>query len=414
MMRASALLLLAAITVVGLTSSAGASSTSESLWSRGLAALQKGDGVRALALLDRALEADPKDGRARFYRGMARRSVGDLAGAAEDFRAVAAADHGGDPIAARAAEELERTLAASAPDRATQSEPTARETQAASRFSLRASAALEYDSNIELAPDDASVRALYGIDEDHDGRVAMRARAGYVLYHSPLMEVVAAYEPEQSVHFSVEESDLQVHRASLAMTGAHSALSWGGLGSYDFQLVDEKEFLSEVVLSPWLSWAQGHGASLALAYRFALRDFCRQPFGSLLDGNLQSVALIESFDLGSQGSRLDVGYRFDRVNTDHTDGASLENNAHTIAAAVLWMLPWGLEADAAYAWRDSDYDDASLGRDDSEHRVRVGVARGLGSLLRLRVAQEAYFHGSDRQSFQYQRYVTSAVLEARY
>lgn len=63
---------------------------SQMLWSRGLIELQAGRNQAALDLLQEAVDSDPRDVQARYYRAVARSRVGDRAGAIEDLRVVLA------------------------------------------------------------------------------------------------------------------------------------------------------------------------------------------------------------------------------------------------------------------------------------------------------------------------------------
>ena len=65
-----------------------ASESSERLYSRGLVELHAGRTAPALALFDRAVDADPGDPYALYYRAVTRARVKDLAGAIADLRAA--------------------------------------------------------------------------------------------------------------------------------------------------------------------------------------------------------------------------------------------------------------------------------------------------------------------------------------
>jgi Tfp pilus assembly protein PilF len=69
-----------------------ANERSQMLWSRGLIELQAGRYPAALELFQEAVDADPDDGRAHYYRAVARARLGDRDGAISDLRAVLAAE----------------------------------------------------------------------------------------------------------------------------------------------------------------------------------------------------------------------------------------------------------------------------------------------------------------------------------
>lgn len=76
-----------------LNPSAGvADERSKMLWSRGLIELQAERAAAALELFQRAVDTDPGDMQARYYRAVARARTGDREGAVADLRAVLAAE----------------------------------------------------------------------------------------------------------------------------------------------------------------------------------------------------------------------------------------------------------------------------------------------------------------------------------
>ena len=69
-----------------LTGPARANEASQALSARALIALNAGQKAEALALLDRAVEADPDDPEVRYQRGVVRARTGDTNGAIEDLQ----------------------------------------------------------------------------------------------------------------------------------------------------------------------------------------------------------------------------------------------------------------------------------------------------------------------------------------
>ncbi len=423
------------------SSSSAAGLSSEALWSKGLAVLGNGEPEAAIELFDRAIAADPAEVRARFYRGLAYRMAGERERAVSDLRAVAEATGSRDPVVGRAALELAETLLdagraeealpwldkaqANATTRADAERLAAEAKQQAggtldegaearSRLSLSASSKLEYDSNVPLGPEDADLRGLYGIRNEQDGRVVLAASAGYALHHSAQADVVGSYTVEQSLHFDHSDSNIQRHQVALAAAMGHDRLSWGAAGSYSFYLLGDESFLSDVAFGPWVRIHQGRGADFALSYRLRRSYFHQAPFDSLSEGIIHSVGGLQSFELGDSGGRATAGYRFERRESAEAAGDAFAYNAHSASIGLLWMFPREFAADAAYVFRHADYDEASRGRDDDEHRVVFGVTKQLSPAWALRVAHESRFHDSSQASFEYRRHVTSLSLAVRY
>jgi Tfp pilus assembly protein PilF len=88
MTRLVAGLILAASLLV--STGAGASEQSERLYSRGLVDFHAGRYTQALALFQQAVDADPEDVYARYYRGVTSARLNDFAAAAADLRRVVA------------------------------------------------------------------------------------------------------------------------------------------------------------------------------------------------------------------------------------------------------------------------------------------------------------------------------------
>jgi Flp pilus assembly protein TadD len=73
-----------------ISTGAGASEQSERLYSRGLVDFHTGRYTQALTLFQRAVDADPDDVYARYYRGVIYARLNDFAAAATDLRRVVA------------------------------------------------------------------------------------------------------------------------------------------------------------------------------------------------------------------------------------------------------------------------------------------------------------------------------------
>lgn len=92
---------LALVTLVALlnVSTGVADERAKMLWSRGLIELQAGRNEAALKLFQEAIDADPSDLHARYYRAVTRARLADRQGAIDDLRAVLAAEPGFDEAA---------------------------------------------------------------------------------------------------------------------------------------------------------------------------------------------------------------------------------------------------------------------------------------------------------------------------
>lgn len=404
-LRATRIVLAAAF--VALSSISAAADRGEKLWSKGLAAMARGETESAIALFDEALELEPGSVRALTYRGLARRSAGDIDGAVRDLRRAAETADSTDPIVERAKLELAQTLALA--ESSDEEGP-----RAASRVGLFAAARLEYDSNAILAPDDSALHALYGVRGEADGRAVIEAGGSYAFVRSDRSDLVGAYSASQSLHFEDADSDVQRHQVALLAATERDRLALGASARYGFYLVDEESFASEIAAGPWLRFTETAGADLALSYELRHGFFYDDPFDDLSEGSLHSFAALQGFDIGEEGSRLVAGYKFELRDAAESTGEIFDFRAHVVAAGAAWVLPHGVTIDGAYIYRVADFDAASLGRDDSEHRFVASVAKQLSALFWLRLSQQSRLHDSDQPTFEYRRHVTSISLEARY
>ncbi|HYB98710.1 MAG TPA: tetratricopeptide repeat protein [Candidatus Limnocylindrales bacterium] len=340
-----------------------------------------------------AAEASPT---ARYYRGLAAYRAGDKAAAEADFAYVV--QNAPDSEIGRQARVFLEQIG---------------ETDAVV-FRLHGGAAMEYDSNVALAPDDDFIASLYGVSDEDDFRTVITAGAAYSPYVTSRTHLSFAYDFLQSLHFDLDEFDVQTHKAQGQLALFRGPATIGLTGQYEFSLLDFESLAHGITAFPWIRFEEEGLGRTELYYRMRYRDFVHDDFDPLRDNVNHAPGIRQILDLGAPGRVLMFGYRFDFEDATAGIGRRFEYLGHQVEAGVEWPLTDAMTASAMYAFKVKDYDDASRGRDDEEHHVITRVEHRLNRFLWL--AGSYVFRGnySDKANFEYYRHIVSLGLEARY
>jgi tetratricopeptide (TPR) repeat protein len=503
--------LLVAGCLAGTNAGASERGKAERLYTKGLAEMHAGRGDAALVLFQQAVEADPQDVHAIYYRGLGYGKAGRYKEAADDLRVVVAANdsavprarlelgyalyrlerfdeaaaeleiaskeeaaHAGEAMlllgiveirrghneAARAdlakVETLDPKLAVQARyyqglaawragDREVAETHFAwvrdqpgdmvftREAQAfleggdsagtGRPYRLHAGFALEYDSNVVLAPeDDAIAEGIYGISDQDDGRALFTAGGQYAVLSRPNLRIALGYDFLQSLHFDLEEFDIQTHRAGFEGAWLHGALTIGLSGAYDFSLLDNESLLHAGTILPWARWDEGDFGRTEAYYRMRPRDFVLEPYDPVRDSINHAVGVRQFFSLGARNRNIIVGYRYDADRADKTIGEQFDYDGHQFEGGLQWDFGNDLYADALYAYKLENYDGASASpfdpsldaRDDDEHTVITRVEKRVWDYVWLKASYIFRDNQSDQESFDYGRHIASLGVEVRY
>jgi tetratricopeptide (TPR) repeat protein len=483
---------------LGWNGPADASDRSARLYSRALVELHAGHNDRARQLLDDAVNADPTDAYALYYRGTIRGRLGDLGGAVADLRAAlalrpdldeaaldlgVALDESGKPVEAippleqasrrreleatarlylgiaqlhadrpadaranlaavsvldprlaptaeyylglasqRAGEteEAERHFAAAeaAPDTAAGREARdilQRMREGGKPWTVYGSVGFQYDSNVVLAGNDV------GISRKDDGRAVIDVGGAYSWRLGDALRLSTGYEFFQSLHFDLHEFNLQDHRPEIRLLGGWDFVRFGLLARYDFYLRDGSAFLNQATGSPWISVDEAGRGRLDTYYRVRLRDFLESRF-DVRDSVNQAPGIRQVFYLGAPERYFAVGYQFDREDPNHNtdDANSFAYDGHEVNFALGCTFPFGLSAEADYAYRQEQYPAGSRftvanptreGRLDKVHQVALLARQPIWGPLRVVVGYFGDFNGSNDPTFDYDRHIASIALE---
>jgi tetratricopeptide (TPR) repeat protein len=364
----------------------------------GILHARRGDIARAHPALSQAIAADPsKDVVGRYYMGLASWRGGDQEAARENFSSVVTRDPGG--AFGREASAYLDLLGG----------------EQGRSWRVYGGAAFEYDTNVALAPDDdALANTTFGISDRDDGRAVLTAGGAWAFYRSPKAHLSLGYDLNQSLHFELDEFDVQSHKLRGQAAFFHGPVSYGLTSTWEYSFLDFDDFHRGGSLLPWLRFEQpGFGRS-EVYYRMRTRDFVLAPFDGLRDSTNHAAGGRQFFNMGARGRDLFAGYRFEADRSESAAGRRFDFDAHQVEAGIDWSFDFGVRSLLVYAFRIEDYASASGGRDDDEHHVSLRLEKEVTPLLWVTSGYTLRLNDSNRRAFDYSRHITSLGLEVRY
>lgn len=354
--------------------------------------------------LDRALARDPSLAVAvQYYRGVIAYRRGDFAAAEEQFRAV-------EREAPTSALGLEASQFIDVIER---TRPTG--------YRLFARTALEYDSNVALAPD----TTLPGAEsEEGDGRFVVNAGGTFVPWSNHTAGLSLGYEFFQSLHFDLHEFNLQDHRPTVQLTAEHGAFSGGLLGRYDYYFLTDDSFMQEGTVFPWGSMEQEGFGHTDVYYRMQRRDYKQLEF-QVLNGFYHETGARQFVELGNPTREAWVGYQFEASVLFDGGQDEYQYDAHQVEVGLRWLMPYAVTFETGYRYAHKDYDSASGNafrpapgrrRRDHDQRVVAAFERPLSEISPHLFVTASYFgtfNESNKDDFEYDRHIGSLGVEVR-
>jgi len=369
----------------------------------GVAYLRLQELDRAAASLARVESSDPMLLQAgQYYRALLAYQRGDREAAAAGFRKVVD-ESPGTAFAREAGEFL-----------------SAIESREIVPYRLRGSVGFEYDSNVILAPDDQALKQQAGVANQEDGRFTIAAGGSYIWRPEPF-RVALGYDFFQSLHFDLEEFNLQDHRPSLVVSAARGPVQFGVLAEYNFYLKSDDRFLQEGTAMPWVALSAGDRGRTEFSYRMRRRDFLLDQF-EVRDAFNHAFAARQVIFLGSPQRQFAVGYRFD-VDDPIRGGESqrFAYFANEVNVGLSWDLPFDVQGDAGYAFRRERYRRVSSvyvndrdARRDNEHDVVASLSRPINDHFDVAAGYSGTINDSNARAFTYDRHIASIRLLARW
>lgn len=287
-------------------------------------------------------------------------------------------------------------------------------------WSIGGYAGFEFDSNVPLAANQHDIEKSRGIDQKEDGRSVLGVGAAYRIVDSNLVQGTLSYDLTQSLHFQINDFDLQGHRLRLDLSTPDGALQYGVTGLYDFYLLNFEKFYQQGLAIPWLVYRENTVTATQVYYRFRSRDYLNDPFDPFRDGYNNAVGLRQFFLLGAVGRQLSVGYQWEDENPISDDGNDFEYAANQIDLRLDFeLLDWATGV-AGYVFRLEDYQfrNSRTGtppafgrrRHDGQHQIVLHLERPLLPYLVAEIEYLGVINGSNIDEFEYNRHVVSAAV----
>ncbi len=284
-------------------------------------------------------------------------------------------------------------------------------------YRMRGAVGFEYDTNVLLAPGDELLKDQAGVSRQQDGRFSISAGGSYFWRFDPV-RVALGYDFYQSLHFDLQEFNLQDHRPALEVTANLGAVQLGVLGEYNFYLKQDNRFLQEGTVLPWIAIAADEWGRSEFSYRLRRRDFLQDEF-AVRDAFNHAFAARQVVFLGAPERYLSLGYRFDIDDPVRSgDSERFAYFANEVNTGIGWQLPFEVTAEASYAFRHERYKGTSNNytnridaRRDNESDIVVALARQLSESLSVTVGYSGTINNSNALAFKYDRHITSLALQ---
>lgn len=377
---------------------AGEPDSADSNFYLGLALYKLNRYTAAGAAFERAAEIDPAYGAALLFRGLSHQADGAYDRAVPFFRKAAEADpdfeqlayynigislyRAGDPDAAK--EALDRAIALD-PD--SESAGDARQLLAsieaigegyARDWRASVSAGYQYDDNVST--DEIDV-----VTNVHDTAFVFDASASYKMLRGSVVDLEIGYDFFQSLYDDQDDSDLQLHSASLVAEKRLGALDASLSYVYARALLGRNDFLGLHSLTPSL----GYGVTPAW-YVNLLLNFQDKNFIDNRDRNsrVHGAGLNNFLSFMDGRGSFSAGYR---IETEDTKGPEFEYLGHFLHAALAVPVPgpalarWNPKVTLGWAYFNKNYENVTAIIADERKDERITLSLGLTADLTERV-----------------------------
>lgn len=296
------------------------------------------------------------------------------------------------------------------------------------RLRLYAGTGLQYDSNVILAPSGELGAALaksdVGVTRQADGRATFLLGGQYAIAQTRQARLLAGYEFYQSVHFTLRSFDLQGHRGSVQLSRRSGVAEFGLLGRYDYYLLDLDDFLREGTVLPYARVTEGTLGSTEVSFQLRRRDFLKPEF-HVRDAFNYAPAIAQNFCVRRCDRVLAVSYQFDAEETEPgLVPRAFAYHGHQVGVGLSWAFPFEFKVEADYAFRHETYDrEASGGRKDQEHLTIFLARKALSEHIDFVFGYYGQVNftnsvqivnGVPQKLFEYERYIGTIGIEARY
>ncbi len=360
---------------------------------RGIARLKLRSYGGARADLERAASSEILGLPSRYYLGLVAYEQRDWSTAKQHLQAVATASPDSDlgREAARVLEKLKGARTAS--------------------YQARAEFGLQYDDNLNLAPDNDPL----GITGIRDARATIGAGADLMLLEKDGLRLLAGYDFFQSVHFSDDDFNLQNHRPAVQVQYDAGKAQLGIATRYDYYSLDGRSFHQGVQALPWVSIPEGDFGRTELFYRYRWRKFfLSRPgfeFRDIRDARNHAAGIDQFIYLGSSRQYVKVGAQYAREDPSNTAGERFGYDGFEVGTKLGWHFPeYSLDTAIGYSFRFEDYFSQSAGRDDREHQFLISIEKPMSERVTLVLGYLGVVNVSNKAAFEYERNIGSISL----
>jgi hypothetical protein len=268
--------------------------------------------------------------------------------------------------------------------------------------------------------------------EQRDGRTVVTLAAQFRPVRTPTWHLGATYDLFQSVHFELNDFDIQSHTAGLFAHLNVDRLSFRTEAQANLTLLDLDHFSNALTLQPSLVWRQTDISFAIASVSYTRTDYKESLSGSEdpevrdRDGSRIRVGLRQFVLFNPKKSSLELSYAYE---TSRNDGTDWEYDSHNVGLGLQTPLGWKstLSLDGDYRRRDylhiNSFDAATFGvlssndqRKRKDHYLIAtdAVSRPIGPYLTLSLSYAHTRSLSNITFFDYRRNVVSVQLTGRY
>lgn len=372
---------------------------------------------KALPHFERAMTLDPSlTPNAQYYRGLALYASERDAQAQEAFQAVL--QSGPDSPLARQSQRYLEALAQRVSSRRL--------------VQVQGTLSLEYDDNVILEPNDIEISG------QADGRMVINVLGRLIPVRTPPWTLGVEYALFQSVHFDLNEFDIQSHTAGLFGSLKLDRVTLYAAANYNYTFLDNTRFSEAVTLQPSAIIKESESLFTVVSVRYRLSNFFdaipagQNPDVRERDGWAVRTGFYQYFLFNDQRASFRVGYHFEASRHDGTDW---EHNSHELSMALQTPIGWDvtLIVEGTYTRFDylhiNSFDAGNDGiltrpggttppdtreRQDDRFIGVIALSRPLGRFLTLTASYVHTTNLSNIAFFDYQRNIWALALTGRY
>jgi tetratricopeptide (TPR) repeat protein len=365
----------------------------------------------ALPPLQRAIELDPSlTPTVQYYRGLALYAAERDAQAQEAFKTVLEQEP--DTPLGRQAQRYLDILA--------------QRTRTQRLVQLEGTMSLEYDDNVILEPDAVEISG------QADGRVVISVLGRILPVRTPLWNLGAEYALFQSLHFDLNDFDIQSHTGGLFASLKLERATLYATVNYNYTLLDNTRFSEAITLQPSALIKESDTLYTLASVRYRTSNYFdidpegADPAVRDRDGWAVRAGLYQYVLFNNQRSSFRVGYHYEGSRNDGTDW---EYNSHEIDLALQMALGWEVTLLLEGVYTRFDYlhvnsfdagNDATLTAADTHKRKDdrlvgvIALTRPFGRFLTLTASYVHTTNLSNIDFFDYQRNIWTLALTGRY